>query len=491
MSIRGLWGSLLQAGLILSLPRWIQAKGKIRLSSTEWNELYEASRMAEISYFPWILSDYDEQKERYNLEFLEAWEKTPDQAMVAKVKGVHACYGAFRGTDDFDPTFEDWIQNFSLDDHEVNGCTVRKGFYDGYNTAYRAKFEAAMERCMAKCSGKRVCYRKRGRRYCRRQKCKMIFTGHSQGGSIAAVAGLVYKDKNPLVATFGAPKAVYETCSALEPTRHYRFINAHNLEAGSLYDLAPNLFGNGAEHFGRAIVMGSQNQLAPAYIGLNNRQQRYGNCAVTCHLIRHYEERMRKVRDYNKRRRRKYIYITGWKNGSLCGYDDECESGRCAGLVPPYRCQAKAKLLEQCYGDSDCESGKCVFVSNRNLKICAQKDGKIPNGGPCMVDRDCSTGRCEGYLERTCKRKVGVKSSCNENSDCQSDVCLQSVMKCAQEDGKMPNGGPCRDGSQCSSGRCEGFSYPGTCEGRLKKGRRCNEDSDCLSNDCNWYFKCD
>jgi len=56
--------------------------------------------------------------------------------------------------------------------------------------------------------------------------------------------------------------------------------------------------------------------------------------------------------------------------------------------------------------------------------------------------------------------------------------------------GFMDSNSFCRVGSDCDSGRCEGYTKP-QCEARLALGGTCNEHSDCLSDYCAWSYVCE
>ena len=112
----------------------------------------------------------------------------PDQALFAKttIGGNDYCFGVFRGTT---MTWVDWEQNVDPNSHEVcvdlgdeqtHCCTTRKGFFDAYTTSYVKELEMDLRNCTKTCTNKDEC---------------LILTGHSQGGAVAAVAGLVFADQ--------------------------------------------------------------------------------------------------------------------------------------------------------------------------------------------------------------------------------------------------------------------------------------------------------
>ena len=288
----------------------------------------------------------------------------------------NVCYGGFRGTDSDNLSYDDAVrQNIYPGTRMVGGCKVRKGFYEGWANPFKNKFDAALRGCMTECD------KLNG-------KCTMVLSGHSQGGAIAVVASLIYKSYQPTVVTFGAPKAVHAPCSNIDPHRHYRFVNVHNIKLGKLYDCVAMLTGYGADHFGKTILLDSN----PTYVGLNDNKDRHAY-GVSPHLMTSgYLPKMTEMRAKTTRSSR--LQVGRSDNGESCGYSDECSSGRCEGWTPPYKCRAKVKVLERCNENSDCLSGKCQLRSTQI--VCAQSNGKMPDGGPCDFGSHCQSGRCEG-----------------------------------------------------------------------------------------------
>jgi hypothetical protein len=80
---------------------------------------------------------------------------------------------------------------------------------------------------------------------------------------------------------------------------------------------------------------------------------------------------------------------------------------------------------------------------------------------------------------------------CDEDSDCAGDTTMCLFYLCSNEFGKMDNNCICRKGSDCDSGRCEGYDLTPVCEARLADGGSCNENSDCKSDYCSWSYICE
>lgn len=372
-------------------------------------------------------------------DYLNNFLKEPDQAIVAKRDGY--CYGAFRGTT---MTWTDWSQNFdpkSIDACVGNGestmcCTTRNGFYEAYMTDYRDQLESEIRECAKSCTNMDEC---------------VVLTGHSQGGAVAALAGLFMSDLNPIVITFGQPPTIDAPCNLISSSRFYRFINTKISGDRITYDPVPFVPGLGADAFGYMMLV-SNDDTGVSYIGLD-AQDFFGplnvdgfeaHSMVGTEEYPGYLDRVDAIMSHHDYP----VRTSGYAAGSPCTQDKECES---------YQCAAETKY---------------------SYKACVADE--------CRQDQDCETDRCDSGL---CMPKLGSCMACDEDSDCSSGQCLLPMFKCAGDDGLMDDKCTCVRNSDCSSGRCEGIAPP-VCEARLGEGATCNEDSDCLSLECNWSFKC-
>ena len=111
-----------------------------------------------------------------------------------------------------------------------------------------------------------------------------------------------------------------------------------------------------------------------------------------------------------------------FSEGEVCDENDQCESGLCSGMVPPYHCEAKRGICRECNENINCQSNHCVRRSGKS--VCASAiDGKVLMDTGCFCDRDehCFSQKCEGEFPiYTCKAPT---SSCDIDSDCPSGIC--------------------------------------------------------------------
>jgi hypothetical protein len=125
-----------------------------------------------------------------------------------------------------------------------------------YNTAYRSDMEKSLRACAKDCVNKDEC---------------VVLTGHSQGGAIAAVAGVYLADLNPYVVTFGQPPTINAPCPLITSDRWYRYVNTKSIESGLeglAYDPVPFAPSMDADHWGHMIML-SNDTSGVAYIGLD------------------------------------------------------------------------------------------------------------------------------------------------------------------------------------------------------------------------------
>jgi len=290
------------------------------------------------------------------------------------------CFVAFKGSeapnpDPNSPGWNDWIeQNFdtvityTVEDGNGNQCLVQGGFYDAYlgrtnanqGIGYQAKVESWIKHCMESRGNK-----------------QLILTGHSQGGSVATIAGLIHQHYDSIVINFGAPPVIVRNNSPLRchwpnGERFWRFINTEMDSGGMDYDAAPFLGSLlGTWHLGANLILqpGDVNDAQSLkYIDSSN-PERYQSLAyldadLSAHSGGFYLDRIEALYHYLQNSGRSSVDISGFPIGSGCRYSDECSSNRCDWdsynpLTSIARCYPKLGRGEWCNEDSDCKSNKC------------------------------------------------------------------------------------------------------------------------------------
>jgi hypothetical protein len=150
--------------------------------------------------------------------------------------------------------------------------------------------------------------------------------------------------------------------------------------------------------------------------------------------------------------------------GHVCLFDEECKNGDCRGGF----CGGAPNGLV-CVSHGACASGVC------NGGICVSPSS-VGLGGFCTASSACGSGTC---LAGVCV--CDSSSDCPSGRSCVANVCI-TVPTCTS------NGGGCVINSTCCSGRCDGI--PPECRAKLGNGSSCNENTDCLSGDCSLFGRC-
>lgn len=142
------------------------------------------------------------------------------------------------------------------------------------------------------------------------------------------------------------------------------------------------------------------------------------------------------------------IDVTGYRPGSPCIRNIECDSNHCG----------TAESVSLCFGSE------------------------------CRANDDCSKGqRCDLGI---CTNLAGSCEVCDIDGDCESNFCSKYKV-CGGSDGKIDNGCVCYKDNECRSGRCdEGWFSAGKCQTKLFNGASCAQHSDCYSGYCSWLFVC-
>lgn len=408
--------------------------GEVVLSKNIMQLSLESAKLSKGAYLPNPdITSYNGVK--YDIKnFIEE----PDQALITEDSGY--CFVAFRGTTG---TITDWHQNLKIGNKHVCGvsssdcCEARRGFYDAYfEPSYVSAFEKEVGNCVKRCKNKDEC---------------LVLTGHSQGGAVAAVAGVRFAEYNPYVITFGEPPSLEPGCQSVSDKRWYRYVNTieDNNDVSISYDPIPFAPGLGTIVFGHFIVLGADIKHV-AYLGFDSTQELSP-------------------------------ILTGVQAHSMSGtsehpgYIERIQTLIDDATSYPISTQGFA-APNYCTVDEECELNKCVQEVEAGFSQCMGKN--------CTKNEDCDTDRCDAGI---CLPKFGSCMICDEDSDCMSGKCL--AQRCTNLQGKVDDQCSCEWNSDCESGRCEG-TFDFICEAQLPLGATCNEHNDCLSGNCNWWFHC-
>jgi hypothetical protein len=126
------------------------------------------------------------------------------------------------------------------------------------------------------------------------------------------------------------------------------------------------------------------------------------------------------------------------QQGEPCLVDDDCPDDAC---LPTGVC-GRLSAGSACAGDYQCGSDQCV--AGLCIKRCGDDfcDGGEVCGSTNILHCNSDCGLC------------GTLDACTVDADCQSDVCVFTF--CAQS--PLPDGSPCDNASDCSSGTCTAFT---------------------------------
>jgi len=281
---------------------------------------------------------------------INLYREEPDVVLTAKIGNL--CITAFRGTEnrlEGEKFEEEWKQNIDDDpilvadesksnvvdrpepgdddDDDDDACYGSEGFLNAF-----LRFRNGVSRDMKIC-----------RSSCRKRPCNVVLTGHSQGGAIANIAGIVLRGLNPLVITFGQPPALSGGCGRyLRSDRWFRYILAmpefpliSDNAAGLTYDIVPMgahaVLGDRptGKFFGHEIVLSSDDSTSVNYIGRDVHQDiRPWDISLDAHSMVIYHDIVVKL-DKTRKRTKCPIRSNGFGGGARCTLDTECASGCC------------------------------------------------------------------------------------------------------------------------------------------------------------------
>lgn len=169
-------------------------------------------------------------------------------------------------------------------------------------------------------------------------------------------------------------------------------------------------------------------------------------------------------------------------NGSWCGSDASCTSGKCYTFAGYYG------ICGGCKSGSDCSSSSCNPPNPGEVPIVASQCGTGVAGSGCETTTDCTGGRtCQvvgagarGFTLKTC-------SSCSSDSQCGTGARCKPYLDWASNkaylrcvaDGSLTLGQICGHDLSCASGKCADYKFPdGTTVGVCST---CETSSHCSS----------
>jgi hypothetical protein len=249
----------------------------------------------------------------------------------------------------------------------------------------------------------------------------LIISGHSQGGAIAAIAGVIFGKYNPLVITFGQPPTFVRevdtqnmtdsenaSCTALPPENYWRFINSEKqknlvFQDNIDYDPVPFIplftFDNGSKvavkddngilwgyHIGASILLppGDTNgrETASSSVVYFKKEDRFPEANLSiffehsdsidtdflegliqggiqnAFVSAHSITTYSYKLQYLKSYGRNPLQINGFDEGSVCNNNYECH-GKCIKSI----C-SNGEVDQECLSDSDCQDGLyCRYAS--------------------------------------------------------------------------------------------------------------------------------
>lgn len=234
-----------------------------------------------------------------------------------------------------------------------------------------------------------------------------------KGGAAAVVASLMYESKDPLVVTFGAPRAVWKGCKRINQDNHYRFVNVIEAKrlgvAGEVlkYDMVSMLPGlNAFKHYGHSLLLGTKDQASgyPSYTGKGNNRNRFNQCTKAHEMVK-YRARIHKMLEDMEEENALSIEIDRWPDGTDC-----TESKSYTSLTSTHSAKYVTDISILHFKDDECDSGRCDFEGLSLRKVCLRKK---EGGKLCNLDSDCLSGYCIepknviGDGKKNLRKKVG------------------------------------------------------------------------------------
>lgn len=351
-------------------------------------------------------------------------------AMVGYFGGV--CFGVF--ADDRDNATTSLDDLFDPIDNTINYqtcglagcCPTRQTFHEALlGATFFNIYMQTLRACATLCSNSNP-----------QGFCDVVFTGFSQGGALAQVAGVVMEDLNPTILTFGQPTTSQIPCSGVDPSRLFRFVNTMVDPADNatlLYDGVPSVFVAGTSQSGQEFVLAPREEGGIAYMYDNNgtdviqvppEDWAFGANFLEVHNAEAYFQRLEEYKNASLFNATYFpLSLNGFVPGSPCTIDsDECAppefcnpaedgSAICAVSAPP----SQVPVPTGAPSGTPTTPVPTAAPSPRPTRL----TGLI--GDFCFGEEGClPTNTCEFGI---CVAKRPTGSFCNEGTDCVSGIC--------------------------------------------------------------------
>jgi Lipase (class 3) len=356
---------------------------------------YDVRLMSKVDYYRTLYDRFDGFDDGLN-----------DAAVVVKTNDV--CYGVFRGTVEYN--LADEMQNLMPGFRKVDDtdCYVRSGFYAAYFTNYVSEFEESVRHCVNSCADGKP--------------CELVLSGGSQGAAAAVVASIrLFQEFDPIVMSLGVMRTFLPTspfddhaqCTHVNKERHYHLVLTDSFLKA--VDPVPYFFGFWTKTVGHEILYDGDGNFNYQGLAPNFTEWR-GNSNFAIHTRWNYVVKSQKAYENAC-----FPYPDhGWFDGHWCSDDAMCMTTSYCHLDDT--CQPKLKDGIECSKDAACLSGSCV--DGGTCTSSPAESLHTPIGQSCWVDKQCSSGRCEGIVGfSTCQMQLETGSACDEHGDCISGHC--------------------------------------------------------------------
>lgn len=311
----------------------------------------------------------------------------------------HYCFVSWRGSE---AAWSDWMaQNFDLRAHNIDGCTVHRGFAKSFygEGHYDENAEEFLEPILE---------------YLRSPECEgktTVLTGHSQGAAAAGVGHVyLHREFNPLTINFAQPPFLSAGCDSISRDRLWRFQNTDNYEGTFdnviVYDLVPNVnYFPGSElagtHEGAFAILAPGSPDVNYEGGIMSPEQTnfvyQGTANPDYDSLSAWNFDLTFTPHSMATHLRKIQWITtnladsatcdrkGWVDDTWCSFDTECRTKNVDGF-------------------GGCVHGKCSGGQS---------------GQSCDENAQCRSGSCNGVINGECNCNEETNAGCDWPQVCQ------------------------------------------------------------------------